>query len=50
VRVLSGLSPDARRSATEFLLAMIDQDERAGVRAHFLIAATAPPVREESPP
>ena len=50
VRVLSGLSPDARRSATEFLLAMIDQDERASVRAHLLIAATARPVGEEPPP
>jgi len=50
VRVLSGLSPDARRSATEFLLAMIDQDDRASVRAHLLIAATAPPVGEETPP
>ncbi len=49
-RVLSGLSPDARRSATEFLLAMIDQDERANVRAHLLITATAPPVGEETPP
>ena len=50
VRVLSGLSPDARRSATEFLLAMIDQDERASVRAHLLVAAAAPSAGEESPP
>jgi DNA-binding MarR family transcriptional regulator len=50
VRVLSGLSPDARRSATEFLLAMIDQDERASVRAHLLVAATTPPAGEEPPP
>jgi DNA-binding MarR family transcriptional regulator len=50
VRVLSGLSPDARRSATEFLLAMIDQDDRASVRAHLLVAATARPVGEEPPP
>ena len=50
VRVLSGLSPDARRSATEFLLAMIDQDERASVRAHLLVAAVAPSAGEESPP
>jgi DNA-binding MarR family transcriptional regulator len=50
VRVLSGLSPDARSSATEFLLAMIDQDERASVRAHLLVAAAAPSAGEESPP
>jgi DNA-binding MarR family transcriptional regulator len=50
VRVLSGLSPDARSSATEFLLAMIDQDERASVRAHLLVAAVAPSAGEESPP
>ncbi len=50
VRVLSGLSPDARRSATEFLLAMIDQDERASVRAHLLVAAAAFSAGEEPPP
>jgi DNA-binding MarR family transcriptional regulator len=50
VRVLSGLSPDARRSATEFLLAMIDQDERASVGAYLLVAATARPAGEEAPP
>jgi DNA-binding MarR family transcriptional regulator len=50
VRVLSGLSPDARRSATEFLLAMIDQDDRARVGAHLLVGAAAPPVGEETPP
>jgi DNA-binding MarR family transcriptional regulator len=50
VRVLSGLSPDARGSATEFLLAMIDEDDRARVRAHLLIAATARPAGEEAPP
>ena len=50
VRVMSGLSPDARRSATEFLLAMIDQDERASVGAYLLVAATARPAGEEAPP
>jgi DNA-binding MarR family transcriptional regulator len=49
VRVLSGLSPDARGSATEFLLAMIDEDDRASVRAH-LVAATARSIGEEAPP
>ncbi len=50
VRVLSGLSPDARRSATDFLLAMIDQDERASVGAYLLVAATTRPAGEEAPP
>jgi DNA-binding MarR family transcriptional regulator len=41
VRVLGGLAPEARRSATEFLLAMIDEDDRAGVRAHLVKTADA---------
>jgi DNA-binding MarR family transcriptional regulator len=35
LRVLDGLDAKARRSATEFLLAMIDEEDRAGVRAHL---------------
>jgi DNA-binding MarR family transcriptional regulator len=50
VRVLSGLSPDGRRSATEFLLAMIDEEDRASVRAHLLVAATARAAGEEQRP
>lgn len=50
VRVLSGLSPDARRSAMEFLLAMTDQDDRASGGARLLVAAAARPVGKETPP
>ena len=40
LRVLEELSPDARAAATEFLLAMIDVDEREHVRAHLSAKAT----------
>ncbi|MGA8169874.1 MAG: MarR family transcriptional regulator [Methylocystis sp.] len=50
VRVLSGLAPEARRSATQFLLAMIDEDDRDGVGAHLHVAASARPIGETSPP
>ena len=35
LRVMNELRPDARAAAAEFLLAMIDPEERAGVRAHL---------------
>jgi DNA-binding MarR family transcriptional regulator len=40
-RVLNELRPDARATATEFLLTMINGDDRDGVRAHFLRSARA---------
>lgn len=45
VRVLDSLAPETRRSATEFLLAMIDEDDRAGIGAHLVgtADAAAPP-------
>lgn len=41
VRVLDGLAPEERRAATDFLLAMIDEDDRPGVRAHLARAGDA---------
>ncbi len=45
VRVLGELPPDARRSATEFLLAMIDEDDRDSVGAHLLVPRDGAPGR-----
>ncbi|QGM44933.1 MarR family transcriptional regulator [Methylocystis heyeri] len=42
VRVLDGLAPEARRAATDFLLAMIDEDDRTAVRAHLERAGAKP--------
>jgi DNA-binding MarR family transcriptional regulator len=42
VRVLDGLSPDARQAATDFLLAMIDEEDRNGVRVHLQRAGARP--------
>jgi DNA-binding MarR family transcriptional regulator len=38
-RVLSELRPDTRGAATEFLLTMINCDDRDSIRAHFLRSA-----------
>lgn len=42
VRVLESLAPEARRAATEFLFAMIEEEDRKGVRAHLERAGQGP--------
>jgi DNA-binding MarR family transcriptional regulator len=42
LRVLSELRPEARDAATDFLLAMIDVDERERVRAHLTNVRLSP--------